>query len=369
MDGIRTNKNSTESLLDDRHNKPLKEGEVVKYTVTKRISPERAIVTIRGRQLLADISMDKSDKGVAKVLSIGKQLYLSIESKNGEETIQITSNNLPKNNASNTILLERGIKASVQNVNYLETVLKYMPDINAKHLNVVLSYISNGIYPTIDELFSIFDGSLFKIIREIFMRKNKKTDNLLNDVLGKKVNENEISVENLMLLSNQVANTSKLDFSMFETVVSNGHFAFWMMIFDILRQEEDGNLSENVRNLINVLSANRRSKFSKKNVYLIPLYIDIDGKECFVEMFLHDSKGRYEEHGGQSVMDMNVYDENNDVMCEIRVEKQGSFYKIIVYLSNEDLYLLYKNNEKTLLSELEKIDGIKIEVLACMTDT
>ncbi len=350
--------NSSNSNYSNNHNKkhkPFVEGENVKYVVTKRISSERAIITIRGQKLLADISIDKPDRGLAKIISVGSKVELKIEHNNKPNNIFIV-NKIIDNDTAN-MLLKEGIKASVQNIDYMSKIIKYFPNLSHHHMRMVLSFMAKDVYPTMDQISLFFSDFLLRTIREQITKYRIKN-----------INETLKNAEKLLELSKNIfADNFAIDRSIYNAIESNGYYAIFCMLFDMFEKEGDLDLLKALKDVLFRLSCNRKSKFLKHDVYAVPIFINVGGKDRFVEIFVSDDNGS--ERDESFLFGVECYDAKNGALFAIFVKKDIANYKIEVNIFDESMYLKYKKTEFILngkideLSHRNKLD-VEIEVLS-----
>lgn len=340
-------------LHTNKLSKPIKEGDIVKYTIIKRISKDKAIVNVMGKNLTAEIKGDTPEKGFAKVVSVLDKLMLSImkenagaSSKDDLNYVQIRHKN--ENNPITAMLNGRGIKASPENMRYLETVLKYMPNMNEDVKSFIFTAISNGVYMSVEELNTLFSGVFY----ENLFKEIKK---LLYDI--KNSNKNPETAEKLIRIAENLNNFNSISANIKDYITTNGYFSIWFMLFDTLKLY---GRTEGISLLLKSLSANRKSKFLKENAFFIPIPFMLDGQIKEINLFIHSPKSH--DEGFRLIFV--AYDKDFE-LCKISVSKAEDVYLIHVSFFDENLYKMYDFIRENVNKEIEDLsfkNGISINV-------
>ncbi len=323
------------------------EGESVKYVVTKRLSPEQAIITVKGQKLLADISTDKPDRGIAKIISSFGKLELRIENSNAKAI------NTPYVNIANNeivqILIGNSIKATAENVDYMQKVLKYFPNINKHHIGLIFSFMAKNLYPTMNQLTMFFSDMLLKDLKQqmskyieeqktlSFNDKHNNVDNLLNSVYTKLFKNNDT-----------------IDKTLYNALQNNGYYAMFCILLDVFERQGDDGILKTIREMLLRLSANRKSKFLKNNIYSVPTFVNIDGEDRFVEILANDCR-RDQQDEDNFVIGVICYDDYDKMLFEIYVKEVENHYKIEVNIFDKQLYLKYKKLSATLDNNVREL--------------
>ncbi len=328
----------------DKNTKLFTEGENVKYVVTKRLSPEQAIITIKGQKLLADISVDKPDRGIAKViLSFGK-LELKIENPSQKTTSTYTQN--IESNEIVQILIQNSIKATAENIDYMQKVLKYFPNMNKYHLGLIFSFMSKNMYPTINQLSAFFSDLLLKDLKQqldkyvnkhktiSFNEKLNNVDNSLNDIYAK-----------------LFKNNTTIDKALYNAIQNNGYYTALLLLLDMFDKQDDIDIVNTLKDIILRLSTNRKSKFQKSNVYSVAILIDIDGRDRFIEIFVSDNS---EIDKDDFILGSICYDDN-EVLFNVFIKEVLDGYKIEVNIFDERLYLNCQKTENVLENNIKEL--------------
>ena len=224
-------------------------------------------------------------------------------------------------------------------------------------MGMVLSFMAKKIYPTMDEISLFFSDFLLRTVREQITKYRIKN-----------INETLKNAEKLLKLSKSIfADNFAIDRSIYNAIESNGYYAIFCMLFDMLEKEGDLDLLKALKDILFRLSCNRKSKFLKHDVYTVPIFLNIGGKDRFVEIFVSDDNGS--ERDESFLFGVECYDAKNDILFTIFVKKYIDYYKIEVDMFDESMYLKYKKTEFLLkgkvdeLSHRNKLD-VEIEVLS-----
>lgn len=340
--------NSINTSKNNNNTKLFVEGETVKYVVTKRLSPEQAIITVKGQKLLADISTDKPDRGMAKIISSrGLLLELKIENPNAHNKSALSPN--LANNEVVQVLLQNGVKATPENIDYMQKVLKYFPDMNKYHIGLIFSFMSKSVYPTMNQISAFFSDMLLKDLKQQ-LEKYVNTQKTIN------YNDKSITVDNLLdsVYNLMFKNNASIDKILYKTLQNNGYYAIICMLLDILELENDQDILKTLKDIIFRLSANRKSKFLKKNVYSVPIILELEGKDRFVEILASEQREK-DQNNDDFLLGVLCYDDDSEVLFNIFIKEFFNYYKIMVNIFEKELYLNYKKTESVLEENVYKL--------------
>jgi len=329
-------------ILDNKQE--IKEGDILPYSVIRRISNDKALVRILGKKLLANMGKDISDEGFLKVVSIKDQMMLSVI-KN--ETEHYMDNVIIKEHTGTSkeifnMLIDAGLKANNKNITYLETILKHLPNLNSIEIKFIFQAISKEVYFTVYELKNIFNASIFKSIFDKVKNTNKDY-----------FNSDNVGMLDIIVL-NRGINAKDLS----EYVLKNGNMSLWLMLFEKLHKDLDTN--SNIL-FLKLLALNKKNKFFKSNVYLLPIPFLIGDKLLEVNMFVDGLDG----DASKRTFIFRVCDDEL-LFFDIKIynlEKSG--FSILIYFYTEKLYSEYssiKDDVNTGINAIEKKYGISIEL-------
>ena len=324
--------------------KAIKEGDILPYSIIRRIDNEKALVRIMGKKLLANMGKGISDEGFAKVVSIKDQVMLSVIKSDTDNYIDsvILKGNHGLSKEIFNMLIDAGLKGNSKNILYLETILKHLPNLNNTELGFIFTAISKEIYFTVDELKKIFKSSIFKSIFDNIKSNNKSYFNSDNiSTLGIPVFNGNIDAKDLS-----------------EYVLKNGNMSLWLMLFEKLHKDLDTN--SNIL-FLKLLSLNKKSKFFKENVYLLPIPFIIDDKLLEVNMFVDGLDG----DESKKTFIFRVCDDEL-LFFDIKIYNlDESGFNVSICFYTEKLYNDYssiKDDVNIAIYAIEKKHGISIEL-------
>lgn len=332
--------------------KSIKNGDIVRFSIVRKIDNDKAIVNIMGNKVVALFKNGIIEKGLALVSKENNKLILNIlknanSIKEAQENIKngvsVNISSAGKENSEMAnLLLSKGIKVNNQNIIYYETVLKYLPNNEKKEF--FLNAMKNNIYfseEEINNLENIFGkiGNFDFIIKEI-----------------KKSNKNYKLAE---ILKNMIFNLKNHDKEILKNYIdTNGYFSIWFALFDMIQNELDfynfnnGNNKEMIMFILKILSLNRKDK-NNSIFYLIPIPFIFDNENELKEILLYikgDEKNKYN-------FIFEVYD-NDKELCKIIIEKIDKEFKkeylITLKLFDKKLYKKC-NDTKYIIEEQLKI--------------
>ena len=181
------------NLITNKNNAQIKDGDVVRYSIMRKLDNDKALINVMGNKLIALFKNGMTDKGFALVSKKNGEVTLTIlknaESlKEAREGIQNKNNanvllNITDNNSEvSTMLSQKGIKPSHENIRYFETILKYLPDLDSNKKKFILNAMSNGVYLTVEEINSL--GNIFKQFNDIIASiKNSNKNTEITEIL------------------------------------------------------------------------------------------------------------------------------------------------------------------------------------------
>ena len=335
-------------IINSKNSQNIKDGDIVRYSLMRKLDNDRAIINIMGNKVVALFKDGMKDKGFAVINRENGKIVLKLlkDVNSIKEAREAMSNNAVKdtlvlnNNKNNSeaasILLKNSIKQSPENITYLERVLKYIPQLDDKKMKFILHSMSNKIYFTIDEL-------------EMFENIFSKFNNLYSAT--KNSNKNIEKTEILLTLLKEINDTDK---SLKNYISSNGNLSVWFMLFDMLQDELSSDSSNMLNLLLKILSSNRKNKTFREGSFLIPIPFMVNNelKEVLLYINRKDNKAKN--------LEFTAYD-NNKELCKIEIVKENK-YIINLLLFDKKLFLKCKDIKTNIDKELEKFDNIELEI-------
>ncbi|MEI0580975.1 hypothetical protein [Brachyspira pilosicoli] len=335
-------------IINSKNSQNIKEGDIVRYSLMRKLDNDRAIINIMGNKVVALFKDGMKDKGFAVINRENGKIVLKLlkDVNSIKEAREAMSNNAVKdtlvlnNNKNNSeaasILLKNSIKQSPENITYLERVLKYIPQLDDKKMKFILHSMSNKIYFTIDEL-------------EMFENIFSKFNNLYSAT--KNSNKNIEKTEILLTLLKEINDTNE---SLKNYISSNGNLNIWFMLFDMLQNELSSDSSNMLNLLLKILSSNRKNKTFREGSFLIPIPFMVNNelKEVLLYINRKDNKAKS--------LEFTAYD-NNKELCKIEIVKENK-YIINLLLFDKKLFLKCKDIKTNIDKELEKFDNIELEI-------
>ena len=324
--------------------KTIKEGDILPYSIIRRIDNEKALVRIMGKKLLANMGKNISDEGFAKVVSINDQVMLSVIKGDKDNYIDsvIIKGNVGLSKEIFNMLIDAGLKGNSKNILYLETILKHLPHLNNIEHRFIFTAMSKEVYFTVDEFRKIFNALIFKSIFE-----NIKSDNKSH------FNSDDISMLSVPVLN---GNIDAKDLS--EYLLKNGNMSLWLMLFEKLHKDLDTN--SNIL-FCKLLALNKKSKFFKENVYLFPIPFMMEGKLLEVNMFVDGLDG----DESKKTFIFRVCDDEL-LFFDIKIYNLDEFgFNISICFYTEKLYNDYssiRDDVRIAIYAIEKKYGISIEL-------
>ncbi|MEI0539960.1 hypothetical protein [Brachyspira pulli] len=341
------------NLIQNKAQSQIKEGDIVRYSVMRKLDSNKALINIMGNKLIALFKNGMTDKGFALVSKKNGEVTLTLlkdatSLKEARENMHSNKANVLVNIAENsseisTLLSQKGIKPSYENIKYLETVLKYLPDLDSNKKKFILNAMSNGIYLTVEEINSL--GNIFS---------------KFNDLLGiiKNSNKNDETTEILLMLFNSVAangNNDDLAENLNKYIHANANFNAWFMLFDMLHNELPSDNSNMLMLLLKVLSSNRKNRNFKETTFMIPIPFIIDGE--VKELLLYVNK---DENTNSNKFTFTAYDDNKE-LCEIKISKYNEEkYLLSIILFDKKLY--NRCNKEEINELLRSFENIETEI-------
>ncbi|WP_157154665.1 hypothetical protein [Brachyspira murdochii] len=332
----------------------IKDGDIVRYSVMRKLDSDRALINIMGNKVTALFKNGMTEKGFALVGRKNGEITLTLlkdasSLKEARENLKNISTkkdilvNITRDNSEiSNILLEKGIKPSHENIRYLETILKYLPDLDINKKKFILNAMSNGVYLTVEEI-----NSLENIFRHF------------NDILSiiKNSNKNTETTEILLMLLNTAAlnSNNNLAENLDKYIHANANFSAWFMLFDMLQGELSSDSSNMLMLVLKILSSNRKNRNFKETVFMLPIPFIIDGE--VKELLLYINK---EEGTKKNKLSFAFYDDD-EYLCEIKISQyDNNKYLFDIQLFDKKLYNKVKVEE--IMHLVKDFDNIKIEI-------
>ncbi|ACN84462.1 hypothetical protein [Brachyspira hyodysenteriae] len=345
------------NLITNKNNAQIKDGDVVRYSIMRKLDNDKALINVMGNKLIALFKNGMTDKGFALVSKKNGEVTLTIlknaESlKEARENIQSKNNtnvllNITENNSEvSSMLSQKGIKPSYENIRYFETILKYLPDLDSDKKKFILNAMSNGVYLTVEEINSL--GNIFKQFNDI-----------INAI--KNSNKNTEITEILLMLANSVIQGDNNDpnNSMAENlnnyINANASFNIWFMLFDMLQGELSSNNSNMMMLMLKVLSANRKNRNFQETAFMIPIPFIIDGEVKDVLLYIN------KDENNKNRLTFAIYEDDKD-LCKIDITKDeyDNKYLITVKLFDKKLFNKLNSIREDIDKELSIFENIKI---------
>lgn len=345
------------NLITNKNNSQIKDGDVVRYSIMRKLDNDKALINVMGNKLIALFKNGMTDKGFALVSKKNGEVTLTIlknaESlKEAREGIQNKNNanvllNITENNSEvSTMLSQKGIKPSHENIKYFETILKYLPDLDSNKKKFILNAMSNGVYLTVEEINSL--GNIFK-----------QFNNIINSI--KNSNKNAEITEILLMLANSVIqgddnnSNNTIAENLNNYINTNASFNIWFMLFDMLHGELSSDDSNIMMLILKILSANRKNRNFNETAFMIPIPFVIEGEIKDVLLYIN------KDENNKNRLTFVVYDDDKE-LCKIDITKDEyeNKYLITVKFFDKKLYNKLNRIKEDMEKELSIFDNIKM---------
>ena len=341
------------NLIQNKAPSQIKEGDIVRYSVMRKLDSDKALINVMGNKVIALFKNGITEKGFALVSKKNGEITLTIlkdansikearENINSQKNAEVTVNINTEKSETASILSQRGVKPSYENIKYFETILKYLPDLDINKKKFILNAMSNGVYLTVEEINTL--GNIFK---------------KFNDIISviKNSNKNNETAEILLMLADNVLQQNdkeKLD----NYISTNANFGIWFMLFDMLHGELSSDSSNMLKLLLKILSANKRNRSLKESSFMIPIPFIIDGEIKEVLLYISGS----EEKRTNKQFTFIAYDDDKE-LCQISISKNNdNKYLICIQFFDEKLYNKCNNIRENIERDLNSFDNIKLEI-------
>lgn len=330
--------------------KSIKNGDIVKFILVRKLEDNKAIVNVMGNKFIALFKNGITEKGFALVSKENNKLILNIlknatsikESKeNVKNGVSVNISSIGKENSQiANLLLSKGIKVNSQNIIYYETVLKYLP--NSEKKEFFLNSMKNNIYFSKEEIENL--GNIFNKIENFdSIIKNSNKNYKLAEILKNMIYD--LKKDNKEILKNHVE--------------TNGYFSVWFMLFDIFDNElyfDDGN-NRNSKDMIlfilKILSLNKKNKDSI--LFLIPIPYFIEGKLKDILLYVNEDKKNNKFNF------IFIANDNDKELCKIVIEKNINEYLITLKLFDKKLYKKCKDTKYIIDKKLKTLDNLNFK--------
>lgn len=331
--------------------KSIKNGDIVRFSIVRKIDNDKAIVNIMGNKVVALFKNGIVEKGFALVSKENNKLILNIlknansvkEAKNGV-SVNISSAGKENSEIAN-LLLSKGIKVNNQNIIYYETILKYLPNNEKKEF--FLNAMKNNIYFSEEEI---------KNLENIFGKIGNFASIIKNSNKNYKLAE---------ILKNMIFNLKNHDNEIKNYIDTNGYFAIWFALFDTIYNDLDFDSENNWNNkemimfILKILSLNKKDK---NNFYLIPIPFINENDNELKEILLYING---DEKNNKYNFIFVAYD-NDKELCKIIIEKiNGEFkneYLITLKLFDKKLYKKCKETKYIIEEKLKIFDDLNFKL-------
>lgn len=333
--------------------KSIKNGDIVRFSIVRKIDNDKAIVNIMGNKVIAMFKNGLNnvivEKGFALVSKENNKLILNIlknansikEAKNG---VSVNISSVGKENSETAnLLMSKGIKVNNQNITYYETVLKYLP--NNEKKDFFLNAMKNNIYFSEEEIKN-FENIFGKIGNFASITKNSNKNYKLAEIL-----------------KNMIFNLKNHDKEIKNYIDANGYFAIWFALFDTINNDLDfdnGNNKETIMFILKILSLNRKYK-NNSFFYLIPIpFINEDDNEL-KEILLYINGDKENKYNFIFV----AYDKDKE-LCKIVIEKIKKEFKneylITLKLFDKKLYKKCNDTKYIIEEKLKIFDDLNFKL-------
>ena len=331
--------------------KSIKNGDIVRFSIVRKIDNDKAIVNIMGNKVVALFKNGLIEKGFALVSKENNKLILNIlknansikEAKNGV-SVNISSAGKENSEIAN-LLLSKGIKVNNQNIIYYETILKYLPNNEKKEF--FLNAMKNNIYFSEEEI---------KNLENIFGKMGNFASIIKNSNKNYKLAE---------ILKNMIFNLKNHDNEIKNYIDTNGYFAIWFALFDMFYNDLDfdgGNNWNNKEMIMFILKILSLNKKDKNNFYLIPIPFINENDNELKEILLYING---DEKNNKYNFIFVAYD-NDKELCKIIIEKiNGEFkneYLITLKLFDKKLYKKCKETKYIIEEKLKIFDDLNFKL-------
>ena len=337
--------------------KSIKNGDIVRFSIVRKIDNDKAIVNIMGNKVIAmfknGLNNIIAEKGFALVSKENNKLILNIlknansvkEAKNGV-SVNISSAGKENSEIAN-LLLSKGIKVNNQNIIYYETILKYLPNNEKKEF--FLNAMKNNIYFSEEEI---------KNLENIFGKMGNFASIIKNSNKNYKLAE---------ILKNMIFNLKNHDNEIKNYIDTNGYFAIWFALFDMFYNDLDfdggnnGDYKEMIMFILKILSLNRKDK-NNSTFYLIPIPFINENDNELKEILLYING---DEKNNKYNFIFVAYD-NDKELCKIIIEKiNGEFkneYLITLKLFDKKLYKKCKETKYIIEEKLKIFEDLNFKL-------
>lgn len=341
------------NFITNNNKAQIKDGDIVRYSVMRKLDSDKALINVMGNKVIALFKNGITEKGFALVSKKNGEITLTIlkdaksikearENINNQKNPEVTVNINTDKSETASILSQRGVKPSYENIKYFETILKYLPDLDINKKKFILNAMSNGVYLTVEEINTL--GNIFK---------------KFNDIISviKNSNKNNETAEILLMLADKVLQQNdkeKLD----NYISTNANFGIWFMLFDMLHGELSSDSSSMLKLLLKILSANKRNRSLKESSFMLPIPFMIDGEIKEVLLYISGS----EEKRTNKQFTFIAYDDDKE-LCQISVSKNSdNKYLICILFFDEKLYNKCNDIRENIEKDLNNFDNIKLEI-------
>lgn len=343
--------------------KSLKNGDIVKFSLVRKIDENKALVNIMGNKVAADFKNGIIEKGFALISKNGGKIILTVlkNAKSVKEAKENTANmkkgvlvNISdagkENSETADLLSSKGIKVNNKNISYFETVLKYLP--NSEKKEFFINSMKNNIYFNEEEIKN-FENIFNKIknLESLIKKSNKnyKLAEILKQAIleFKDLKDFKIEKNNKEVLKNYVK--------------TNGYFGLWFSLFDIFYEELSFKNREALSLILKILSSNRRNNKNEEIKYLIPIPFISEGENELKEILLYID-------GDNHKYNFIVYEKDNKELCRIIIERYGEIkemeneYLITLKLFDKKLYKKCIDTKHIIESELKIFENLKLKM-------
>ncbi|MBI4976807.1 MAG: hypothetical protein HZC28_04955 [Spirochaetes bacterium] len=291
-------------------------GSTVAYTLIRRLSPDKAIIHVFGKNVLADIPADYPDRGRARVSTVGSRIELTLLKEQKSAPAAATASGataaFPDERA---ILLANGVKADTANAEYLATITKHLPAMSMAEKALLMSLIARGIYPSAERLELFFSHAVPLRLRDTLLRMKGQT--------GKDIKAD--ALKKLYAEASIIPLDRSAPEKMAAYVGNNGYFALLAFLLGLIQDE-------NAHDMADTLSYNKPSP--KDGQIMLPFFIEYNGDIHFVEFHYAKERG-----GKKETLRFSAY-EDDEHAVDISFTRENGGYAILLAFLNRGLYEL-----------------------------
>lgn len=299
---------------------PLRKGETVEYVLTKRLSPSKAVVHIRGAPVIAEIPAGYPERGTAVVTNVGAKITLALTHRHETRFEEGAVTVAPPDSVLAKTLIAHGLKPNEENIRYLAALLRLAsPPLSERDLHFTLSLMRKDLYIPLERLEPFFNGAPLLAAR---------------DALRKSAHGNSSQADKFITLTEEAViarlGHANAAHTLQRAVKENG---FWY-IFALLFNEDAGDdaLSQNAKRFLEAFAWNKKGPKGKPGSYAIPLFFEAEGV-LEAGVLILERKG----NGNESEFSIDLYKNEERIVTITVIPKEGNavvnleFYDAVLF--------------------------------------